>query len=145
MVFYTKSESETILLGEAIGSFLQKGDILALQGTLGAGKTTLTKGIAKALKITDDVTSPTFCLISEYESPMTPLYHIDVYRLEGIEDFENLGAEDLLYGDGVCIIEWSEKIMSILPKRTIILTITPLSDGQRKIELKNWNYGVIEK
>ena len=145
MVFYTKSESETILLGEAIGSFLQKGDILALQGTLGAGKTTLTKGIAKALKITDDVTSPTFCLISEYESPMMPLYHIDVYRLEGIEDFENLGAEDLLYGDGVCIIEWSEKIMSILPKRTIILTITPLSDGQRKIELKNWNYGVIEK
>ena len=86
-----------------------------MQGTLAAGKTTITKGIAKALEITDTITSPTFCLISEYYGKM-PLYHMDVYRLEGSEDFENLGTEDMLYGDGVCIIEWSEKIMDSLPK-----------------------------
>mgnify|MGYP003505998416 FL=1 len=109
-----------------------------MQGTLAAGKTTITKGIAKALEITDTITSPTFCLISEYYGKM-PLYHMDVYRLEGSEDFENLGTEDMLYGDGVCIIEWSEKIMDSLPKETIIINIQPQDDGSRKIQISNWN------
>ena len=93
-----------------------------MQGSLAAGKTTLTKGIAQALGVKDTITSPTFCIISEYEGKM-PLYHMDVYRLEGAEDFINLGIDDMLYGDGVCLIEWSEKIMSELPKKTIILKI----------------------
>ena len=111
--FITKNSDETIELGYKIGQKLKKGNILAMQGTLAAGKTTITKGIAKALEISDTITSPTFCLISEYYGKM-PLYHMDVYRLEGSEDFENLGTEDMLYGDGVCIIEWSEKIMDSL-------------------------------
>lgn len=143
LTFRTNSAEETIELGEKIGRLLKKGDIIAMQGTLAAGKTTITKGIARALKITDTITSPTFCLISEYYGTM-PLYHFDVYRLEGTEDFINLGADDMLYGDGVSIIEWSEKIMDELPSRTIILRLTPLEDGSRLIEIENWNNGEIK-
>lgn len=109
-----------------------------MQGTLAAGKTTITKGIAQALDISEEITSPTFCLISEYYGKM-PLYHMDVYRLDGSEDFINLGVDDMLYGDGVCIIEWSEKIMDELPKNTIILRILPQDDNSRKIEIENFN------
>ncbi len=143
LTFHTKTEQETIALGEKIGRLLKKGDIIAMQGTLAAGKTTITKGIARALEITDTITSPTFCLISEYYGRM-PLYHFDVYRLEGTEDFINLGADDMLYGDGVSIIEWSEKIMDELPSRTIILRLTPQEDGSRIIEIENWNNGEIK-
>ena len=136
--FTTKTSEETIELGFKIGQKLKKGNIIAMQGTLAAGKTTITKGIAKALEISDTITSPTFCLISEYYGKM-PLYHMDVYRLEGSEDFENLGTEDMLYGDGVCIIEWSEKIMDSLPKETIIINIQPQDDGSRRIQISNWN------
>lgn len=141
LTFYTKSSEETISLGKKIGSKLKKGDIIAMQGTLAAGKTTITKGIAQSLGISEDITSPTFCLISEYYGKM-PLYHMDVYRLDGTEDFINLGVDDMLYGDGVCIIEWSEKIMDELPKNTIILRIMPQEDGSRKIELENFNENI---
>lgn len=143
LTYTTNSAEETIALGEKIGSRLSKGDVIAMQGTLAAGKTTITKGIAKALGISDTITSPTFCLISEYYGSM-PLYHMDVYRLEGGEDFVNLGTDDMIYGDGVCIIEWSEKIMDELPKKTIILKITPLEDGKRLIEIDNWHNSPID-
>ena len=136
--FITHTPEETIELGKRIGSKLKKGDVIAMQGTLAAGKTTITKGIAQALGISDTITSPTFCLISEYYGKM-PLYHMDVYRLEGGEDFVNLGTDDMIYGDGVSIIEWSEKIMDELPKHTIILKITPNEDGSRLIEISNWD------
>ncbi len=109
-----------------------------MQGTLAAGKTTITKGIARALDIDDTVTSPTFCLISEYEGKM-PLYHMDVYRLDSVEDFINLGTEDMLYGKGVTIIEWSEKIMSELPRETIILYLEAQDDGSRIITITNFD------
>ncbi|MCI6187115.1 MAG: tRNA (adenosine(37)-N6)-threonylcarbamoyltransferase complex ATPase subunit type 1 TsaE [Spirochaetia bacterium] len=138
LTFFTHSADETTALGYKIGKKLKKGDIIAMQGTLAAGKTTITKGIAQALDISEEITSPTFCLISEYYGKM-PLYHIDVYRLDGTEDFINLGVDDMLYGDGVCIIEWSEKIMDELPKNTIILRILPQDDNSRKIEIENFN------
>ena len=137
LTFFTHSAEETIALGYKIGKKLKKGDIIAMQGTLAAGKTTITKGIAQALEISEDITSPTFCLISEYYGKI-PLYHMDVYRLDGTEDFINLGVDDMLYGDGVCLIEWSEKIMDELPKNTIILRILPQEDGSRKIEIENF-------
>ena len=143
LTFTTSSAEETIELGKKIGRLLKKGDIIAMQGTLAAGKTTITKGIAQALGITETITSPTFCLISEYQGNM-PLYHMDVYRLEGTEDFINLGTDDMLYGDGVSIIEWSEKIMDELPSSTIILKITPQDDGKRLIEIDNWKNGEIK-
>lgn len=141
--YITHSAEETIDLGFQIGTKLKKGDVIAMQGTLAAGKTTITKGIAKALQINDTITSPTFCLISEYYGKM-PLYHMDVYRLEGSEDFINLGTDDMIYGDGISIIEWSEKIMDQLPKKTIILKITPNDDGSRLIEISNWQNDKIE-
>ncbi len=138
---HTKSREETIQLGQKIGSKLKKGDILAMQGTLAAGKTTITKGIALALGVKEDITSPTFCLISEYEGKM-PLYHMDVYRLDGTEDFINLGVDDMLYGNGVCIIEWSEKIMDELPKSTIVIKLEPVGNtDERNITIENWPYG----
>lgn len=143
ITFTTKTPEETIELGKKIGRLLKKGDIIAMQGTLAAGKTTITKGIAESLEIKDTITSPTFCLISEYEGKM-PLYHMDVYRLDGAEDFAGLGTEDMLYGEGVSIIEWSEKIMSELPKKTIILKIEPKEDGSREISLENWSNGEIK-
>lgn len=123
---------------------LTKGDIIAMQGTLAAGKTTITKGIARALGIKEEITSPTFCLISEYEGKL-PLYHMDVYRLEGGDDFINLGVEDLIYGNGVSLIEWSEKVMDELPKKTIILKIEPIEGtNERNISLENWPHGEIK-
>ncbi len=140
--FVTNNTEETIELGKKIGNYLRKGDVIAMQGTLAAGKTTITKGIAQSLDISETITSPTFCLISEYEGKM-PLYHMDVYRLDNEEDFANLGTEDMIYGNGVSIIEWSEKIMNELPKKTIILKIEPQEDGSRIITLDNWPYGEI--
>ena len=140
--FVTNNTEETIELGKKIGNYLRKGDVIAMQGTLAAGKTTITKGIAQSLDISETITGPTFCLISEYEGKM-PLYQMDVYRLDNEEDFANLGTEDMIYGNGVSIIEWSEKIMNELPKKTIILKIEPQEDGSRIITLDNWPYGEI--
>lgn len=139
MTFYTESAEQTIRLGEKIGSFLRPGDVIALQGTLAAGKTTITKGIARALGITEDITSPTFTLISVYEGRL-PLYHMDVYRLEGSADFSDLGAEEMLYGNGICVIEWSEKIMGELPSRTIVIKLSAENE-KRTVTIENWTYG----
>ncbi|MCQ2610650.1 MAG: tRNA (adenosine(37)-N6)-threonylcarbamoyltransferase complex ATPase subunit type 1 TsaE [Treponema sp.] len=144
LTLHSDSPEQTIDLGKKIGSLLCKGDVLAMQGTLAAGKTTITKGIALSLGIDETITSPTFCLISEYEGKM-PLYHFDVYRLEGTEDFINLGCDDMIYGEGVCIIEWSEKIMEELPKNTIIIKLEPDQNdsGKRTITVSNWPYSDI--
>lgn len=143
MKFVTSSPEETVELGKKIGRMLKNGDVIAMQGTLAAGKTTITKGIAAALGIEDTITSPTFCLISEYQGKM-PLYHMDVYRLNGAEDFAELGTDDMIYGNGVSIIEWSEKIMTELPRKTILLKIITQEDGTRLIEIDNWQNGEIE-
>lgn len=140
MTFVTKTAEETITLGKRIGEKLTPGAVLALEGTLAAGKTTITKGIAEALGITENITSPTFTLISEYEGRL-PLYHMDVYRLDSAEDFINLGTEDLLYGKGISIIEWSEKVRSELPKSTITVFLEIQQDGSRTITIHNWPYG----
>ena len=142
MTFTTKSAEETETLGQKIGALLKKGDILAMRGPLAAGKTTLTKGIAQSLGIRDEITSPTFCLISEYSGTM-PLYHMDVYRLDGAEDFINLGTDDMLYGEGVCVIEWSEKIMSELPDTAIAIDIGVNDDGTRTVSISNWPHEAI--
>lgn len=143
--FTTRTPEETIELGKKIGAQLRPGDVIAMTGTLAAGKTTITKGIASAMGIEDCITSPTFCLISEYEGKSMPLYHFDVYRLEGAEDFADLGADDMLYGDGVCIVEWSEKVKSELPSKTIWMTISPEENGERKIRMENWENGSIDR
>ena len=136
---FSNSADSTIKIGKLIGSSLTKGTVIAYKGTLAAGKTTLTKGIAESLEIDEVITSPTFTLVSEYEGKL-PLYHFDVYRLDTVEDFLNIGSEEMMYGDGVCAIEWSEKIESALPKDAIIIEIEILTPETRKITIKNWLY-----
>lgn len=123
-------------LGERIGATVPPGFVIALRGGLAAGKTTLVKGIARGLGIEEDVTSPTYTLISEYRGRM-PLYHMDAYRLEGEEDFLALGVEEYLYGDGLCVVEWSERVSSALPGDAAVLTLRPLDDGSRRVEVNS--------
>jgi len=139
MEFTVKTEEDTINLGKKIGEKLKKGDVVALDGSLAAGKTYLTKGIAKGLGIQEDITSPTFTLISEYSGRFN-LYHMDVYRLEGVEDFLDLGTEEMLYGDGVCVIEWSKKVKQVLPKNTIYIDIMVNDDNSRKIIINSKDF-----
>lgn len=144
MKFRADSAEETVALGERLGALLHPGDIIALEGNLAAGKTTLTKGIARALGVEETITSPTFCLVSEYAGKL-PLYHFDVYRLQGADDFFDVGADEMLYGNGVCVIEWSEKIMEALPERTIRIKIeSETREGSeissRSISIENWPY-----
>lgn len=143
MTILSLSAEHTIKIGTLLGSFLQAGDVLALEGSLAAGKTTITKGIAQSLNIEEPITSPTFTLISEYYGKYT-LYHMDVYRLDSVEDFLNLGVEEMLYGSGVCIIEWSDKVAEALPPFTIVISITiPENTNHRIISIKNWPYGEV--
>ncbi len=131
----TVSGDETIRLGSHIGTKLKAGDIITLHGSLGCGKTTCVKGIAQALSIDEEITSPSFTLISEYEGSL-PLYHMDLYRIDSIEEFELLGAEELLYGRGVSIIEWAEKIEALLPNNCISISFHIEDDGRRSIEIE---------
>jgi len=96
--------------------------VIAFRGGLGAGKTTLTKGIARGLGVEDEVTSPTYTLVHEYQGRL-PMYHIDAYRLSSGTDFEDIGGLDILASDGLCVIEWSENVEEILPSRAVIIDI----------------------
>lgn len=118
------SEYETRQFGEALARELKPGDILALVGDLGTGKTTLTKYIAREFGIMQAITSPTFTIICEYTDGRLPLYHFDVYRLNSADEMLELGYEEYFFGDGVCIIEWADKIEELLPENTKTIYIT---------------------
>lgn len=125
------SVDDTINLAQKIGECLMPGMVLTLEGDLGTGKTTFTKGIAKGLDIRSNVNSPTFTIVKEYEGVL-PLYHMDVYRLEG--GFEDIGLEDYFYGEGVSIIEWASMITPILPAERLDIKILSLGDTRRRFE-----------
>lgn len=128
-------------LGKTLGKSLKAGDVVAFTGTLAAGKTYFTKGIALALQIEEEVTSPTFTIVYEYYGSLS-LYHFDLYRLTSYEDFLDMGGEEYLYGDGVCVIEWSEKILKELPKNTIFVDIQIKDDEMREININNCPYEI---
>lgn len=132
----TKSATETINLGKRIGKLLQAGDVVALIGRLGSGKTTLTQGLARGLgvKRKDYVTSPSFTLIKEHKGRI-PIYHIDLYRIDNIKEIFNLGYEEYFYGEGVAIIEWADKIRKLLPREVLIINLEIIGENRRKIEL----------
>ena len=104
--------------GESWATELVGGEIIALHGVLGAGKTQLVKGLARGLGFEGDVTSPTFTIIHEYRGGRLPLYHIDLYRIRSEKEAVDLGLEEYLPGDGVTVIEWPERIPSLLPPQT---------------------------
>lgn len=117
------NESETIKIGEKIASKLKKGDIVCLEGDLGAGKTTLSKAIAYALGVKEHVTSPTFTIVHEYEAVM-PLYHFDVYHIDDMDEMFEIGFEEYIYGEGICLIEWADKIKELIPENSIWVSIS---------------------
>lgn len=139
----SRSLEETVAIGRILGERLVAGDVVVLEGELAAGKTALAKGIALGLGIEEPVTSPTFTLISEYDGRLH-LYHMDAYRLDSAEDFAALGAEDLLLGDGVSVVEWGGKIAEIMPEGAFFVKIEADSEGRREILLLNWDRGGFE-
>ncbi len=118
--------------GIKLGSLLSAGDILCLNGDLGAGKTTMTKSIGLGLGVEDYITSPTFALINEYRGRF-PVYHFDVYRLEGVDDLFDLGFDEYFFGGGVCIIEWAEKISDLIPEDRIVIDIKKGQDLDERL------------
>ncbi|MFH0731419.1 MAG: tRNA (adenosine(37)-N6)-threonylcarbamoyltransferase complex ATPase subunit type 1 TsaE [Candidatus Omnitrophota bacterium] len=135
----TRTAKHTIDFGKELSTCLNAGDVIALTGELGSGKTTLTKGIAEGLgvKNSDYVNSPSFVLIREYEGRLQ-LYHIDLYRLDNLTGAESLGIEEYLYNDGVCVIEWAQKIKALLPKQYLEIKIKILDENSREIELQGF-------
>ena len=136
------SPEETKELGRRLSFLLEKGSVVALKGPLGAGKTCFVKGIAKGLGITENVTSPSYAIISEYEGFLNgktgleegdsiTLYHIDAYRLDAENDFSLIGGEEIVFGNGISVIEWSERIKSIIPEDAIRVDIE-MKDAEKR-------------
>jgi tRNA threonylcarbamoyladenosine biosynthesis protein TsaE len=134
MQFISKSQQETFEFGQKIGKMLKGGEVITLDGELGAGKTVFTKGLANSLGITDEITSPTFTILNIYENSPLTLYHYDAYRLKSGEEAYGSGLTDYLCArDGVCVIEWAQNIASALPKKIIKIQINYLNATEREI------------
>lgn len=134
--FVSHSPSQTHRFGVRLGLLLQSGDIVCLEGELGTGKTCLTQGIGEGMEVVEPITSPTFTLIAEHR-PTTPkpiLYHIDMYRLNAaVSEALAIGLDDYLLGDGVCVIEWADRIQAALPAERLWITLRHLDDSKRGI------------
>jgi tRNA threonylcarbamoyladenosine biosynthesis protein TsaE len=134
-VIITESAQKTRDLGRKLGQLLQAGDLLCLQGDLGAGKTTLTQGIAAGWGSSDSVSSPTFVMVNLYRAAdETPLYHMDAYRIESLPEAAQLGLDDML-AEGALIVEWPERIEPLLPKERLWLNLTHISETERQLEI----------
>ena len=130
--FVTTSVEETIALGRKLGKVLRPGDVVALDGDLGAGKTVITRGITEGLGlISEDVCSPTFTIVNEYDGDL-PLFHFDMYRLSNSDALFDIGWDDYLDRNGVCAVEWSENVLDAMPENTIFIDIV------RHPENENW-------
>ena len=136
------SREETEELGRSLSGSVQPGDIIALQGELGTGKTVFVKGFAKGLGIGEIVSSPTFTILQEYYDGRLPLFHFDVYRIDDPDEMDELGYEEYFFGDGVTVVEWPSRIAELLPEniKKVVLE-KDLSKGAdyRKITLENWD------
>jgi len=130
----TRSVAETVALGERLGKLASAGDFIALTGELGSGKTHFARGVAAGLGIDRSipVTSPTYTLMNVYEGRLT-FRHFDLYRLEGDQDAAELGFEDYFHGDGVCVVEWAERLQSLLPEERISVAFASLGGEERSI------------
>lgn len=135
----TKSAAETRALGEKLAGRLQPGDVLLLEGDLGAGKSELTRGIAKGLGVTETVTSPSFTILNVYESGRCPLYHFDWYRLESAEELYELGMDEYLGGDGIAVVEWPGRCPDAVPEGAVRIRMTAAGENERMIECEEWD------
>jgi tRNA threonylcarbamoyladenosine biosynthesis protein TsaE len=131
----TSSATETGELAQRVGSLLRAGDVVVLAGDLGAGKTVFAKGIARALGITEPVVSPSFTIVREYDAPL-PLVHVDVYRLDHIQELHDLGFDDLVGEEGVTVVEWGDRVRAILPpERLDVLLEAGATDDERRVTI----------
>ena len=122
-IVYIKNEHDTEEFGMKLASSLEPGDIVALIGDLGTGKTTLTKYIAKGLGVTENIDSPNFNIVKEHKSGIIPLFHFDVYRLSSGDELLDIGADEYFYSDGVCIIEWADIVADVVPEKAKVILI----------------------
>jgi tRNA threonylcarbamoyladenosine biosynthesis protein TsaE len=131
------SPEQTQLLGRYLGKLARKADVFLLTGDLGTGKTCLVQGIAHGLDVKEYAFSPSFVILRQYHGRL-PLYHIDFYRLDSIEEIADLGLQDYFYGDGVCVVEWAEKGLQVVPQDSLLISIqyVPVSQTARSIHLK---------
>ena len=123
MIIETNSAKETFELGKRLGEKAVAGQIYTLNGDLGTGKTVFTQGVAVGLGIKEPVNSPTFTIVQEYEDGRLPFYHFDVYRIGDVDEMEEIGYDEMVYGYGVCLIEWANLIEEILPEHYQKITI----------------------
>ena len=135
--YVSHSPEETEAIGEALGRTLQGGEVIAYRGGLGLGKTCFTRGLARGLGFTGNVTSPTFALVQEYTGGRFPLYHFDLYRISTIEDLDTTGFFEYLDTGGVLAVEWSENFTAVLPENTVTVSFERLDDTRRKITVEN--------
>lgn len=131
----TRSAAETRRLGERLAPLLQPGDIVLLEGNLGAGKSELARGVARGLGIQGPVPSPSFTILNAYDEGRLPLYHFDWYRIEDAEELVEMGMEEQWNGKGVSLIEWSERGKELLPGRALKICIRPVDEETREIDL----------
>jgi len=136
MKVISKSTEDTLALGRRIGSKCKAGMVISLRGSLGAGKTVIAKGIAEELGVTEAIVSPTFTLMQEYQGTSLKMFHMDLYRLSGTDEFEMIGGEEMLYGKAVVLIEWSEKIQGMLPKNTVYIQLDIKDNQDRDITIE---------
>lgn len=139
MIKTIENEQDTKLFGLELAKGLKAGSIVALIGDLGTGKTTLTKTIAEGLEIKEMITSPTFTIVQEYHDGRLPLYHFDVYRIGDVEEMYELGYEEYFFGQGVCVIEWADLILDLIPPEAIVIEIEYGTTPEERIyHIKNW-------
>ncbi len=122
-IYETYSREDTYALGQRFGETARTGEVYTLDGDLGTGKTVFTQGFAEGIGVTDTVNSPTFTIVQEYEEGRMPLYHFDVYRIGDPEEMDEIGFEEYIYGEGVCLIEWANLISEILPPHCVHVVI----------------------
>ena len=122
-IVHIKNEQATEEFGLNLASELKPGDIVALIGALGTGKTALTKYIAKGLGVTENIDSPTFNIVKEYKSGRLPFFHFDVYRLSGGDDLLDIGADEYFYSNGVCVVEWADLVADVIPDKAKVIII----------------------
>ena len=134
--FTTNSPEETKCLGKKIGKLLKAGNVVALIGNLGAGKTVIAKGLCSGLGVKEDyITSPTYTIINQYDGKI-PVYHIDLYRLKDSSELYNLGWDEYIYGHGVCVVEWADKAGEMLSEEYLMINIDVTGEKRRKITLQ---------
>lgn len=147
LTLVSRCPEDTYRLGEVLGSLARPGDLYSLNGDLGTGKTVLARGVAAGLGVQSRVASPTFTLVNQHQGRI-PFYHMDVYRLGGPEEMDDLGYGEYFYGQGVTLVEWGDLVAAVLPEERLDISICRTGDDSRRIEIVargEWYYRLVEE